>query len=269
MCRLPHVGHTVTVAVKAGGNVARAEIRFRIAVHIAHQVDAAPFIRHAAFVGAGAVACLLGIAGIHVVAIHRRTGIVQHLVESVGRAVCRHHARLGRLVELDAHAVGAAVVLLVGHAAAVVVVRVGHVSLTVDGVGAVVVAHVGPAGLRIVVQLVAAEVVAARQSPVFRIVLRVAAVAHADGGQTCGAAPGATLVVVVHEIDVATARAAIAAVAAVIHHAVAVIYNLGLHRILPLVFAVQLVFRKTGPVVARSAETRGTVVHVHDDVVVK
>ena len=174
---LPGVGHAVLVSVEVGSALARAEGLFRVAVDVAHQVYAACLARHGAFVGGRAVARLGGVALIHVVALQRAAGIVQHAVEGHGSRVGGHFAVGGGLVHLHLHAVRA-VNVDVRHPRAVVVVGVGRVAVAVLRLRAAVVVHLAPVGIGRGVQLVAADVVAAEHGPILALVARAGAVGY-------------------------------------------------------------------------------------------
>ena len=174
-----------------------------------------------------------------------------------------------RLVELHADAVGAGAVLHVGHVGAIVVIRVWTVAFAVDFISAVVVFHVRPAGISLVVDLVAVQIVAAGHRPVFRIALGIARGTDGDGCQTSGGTGRTGFVVVAHHVYFATTRTSVTSVSAVVDDAVAEIDILGLHGILPFILAVELVAGIARPVVAGAIEAGRTVVDVADEVVVE
>ena len=268
--RFPGIGNAVAVGVIASRPTARAEIGLGISVHVAHSVDASLLLAHRTRVGGRAVAGLLEVTGVHIVLSQRGAGMGQHLVEGLGCRVGGHFARRSaRTVELNAHAVLAGRVLLVGHGVAVEMLGVDAPVAAVDGKGAAVIADSRPpVEVGLLVHLVAVDEVAAGHA---HQVARggVARCAHRHLRHATGAGGGARLVVVVHNVDVATTRTAIAAVAAVVDDAVAEVHVLGLHVVGPFILSIELVRQIAVPLVAGSVEARRAVVHVADEVVVE
>ena len=77
------------------------------------------------------------------------------------------------------------------------------------------------------------------------------------------------LVIVVDDIDLTSAGTAIASALGIVHHAVAEIHILSLHWVLPLVGLVIIVAGISCPTISGTAESRTTVHHVGDEVVVE
>ncbi len=262
----PCVGHSVLVGIEIGRTTACAEISLGVAIDIAHLVNASPLIGDRAFVGAGAIQRLAGIALVHVVATERGTGVGENLLIGLGSSMRGNVTHRTGLVELHTDVVGAADgdVFLAG---AIVVVGVFRVSPAIALNGAVIKAEGLPTRIS-VVDHVAVDKITAGHAPVFGIALGVAAGTYGDGGQTVDGGAGAALVVVAHHIDLAAARAAIAAVG-VVDDTVAEVDILGLHSVLPVVLAVKLVAGVACPVIAGTVEARRAVGDMQDEVVVE
>ena len=160
------------------------------------------------------------------------------------------------LVEGNGHTVGSVAVLVVSHLVAIIMIRVRTATLAVNKVRAVVVAHITPAGILRIVKLIAAEEVTAGHGPVLGIAFGVAVSPYGDGSQLAGSTCGPCLVVVVHHVDLTTARSSIAAVTAVVDNAVAEVYILSLHGILPVELSVAGIACVACPVVAGPVEAR-------------
>ena len=272
---LPLVGDAVVVGVETGRTRSRAEVGFRVAVHVGHHVDDAGLVGHAAGVGGRPGLSLMLVAGVDVVAVQRSSGVGDDLGEGILGFVGGHLAGWSSLVYLDAHAVDVVGVLHVGHVIAVEMVAVGAVALSVDGEGAAVVDHALPVVVLTLVgccrgHVVAVDVVAAGHADKVGWG-GVARGAHGDLCHTrlvrCG---GTGLVVVVHHVDIAAARSAVAtACAPVVDDAVAEVHDLGLHVVVPFVGVVLGVVLVAAPLVASTVEAGGAVLQVLQQVVVE
>ena len=142
------------------------------------------------------------------------------------------------------------------------------VTLTVDGIGAAIINDARPIVVGWIVgggDVVAIDVIAgalAHKRRAGGVIRR----GDRDLGDACLVnCAGSCLIVVVHDIDVATACTAVAAVAVapVVHDAVAEIHNLGFNG------AVVFCFVVTCPIVAGTTEAGDAILHVAEEVVVE
>ncbi len=145
------------------------------------------------------------------------------------------------------------------------------VFLAVDGLYATVVSHATPIIVgTISVNIVAADIVSAGHVHIGGVV----GCGGVGNGHLChpvlAAGLGGGFIIVVHHVDISSARTAIASSASPIEdETVAEIHVLGLNGILPPVFVVLRIGGISCPIVARAVESGRTIVGMRNHVVVE
>ena len=151
----------------------------------------------------------------------------------------------------------------------IVVVGVFRVLGTVVSHHAAVKVDVRPVVVLIIIDAVTVDVVTTGHIPILLVVTRRGAVGYRHRRNAVRSAGRTCLIVVVHHVDIAAARTTIATIAAVINHTIAEIDVLRLHGVLPLILVVQHVARVPRPIVTCTVETRRTVSHVGNEIMVE